>query len=55
MSAVINELAPPISIDSMIRSVLSEPRTPQQAKATAITALLGNIEAVNLFFQQSHN
>jgi putative DNA primase/helicase len=50
--AVINELAPPIppvSIESMVKSVLNEPRSPQQAKTTAISALLANIDAVNLF------
>jgi putative DNA primase/helicase len=49
--AVINELAPPtppVSIESMVKSALDEPRTPQQAKTTAILALLANIEAINL-------
>ena len=35
-------------ISNLIKAVISEPETPQQAKAAAIGALLANIQCTNL-------
>jgi hypothetical protein len=42
------EQTPAIVLNTLLKAVLSEVKTPQQAKASAIAALLANIEKVSL-------
>ena len=50
MSAIKEDVATPQKtiIKNLIKAVVSEPKTPQQAKALAIAALLANIKETNL-------